>query len=173
MAVSDDAKEPYSLQILKLILEDLQKNHGITPQEAINNLSSKKTQTKLQVPLSIFVQQITVLEAVIKYLKEKYGLRITDIARMLNRNPRSVWGSYRRTQKKHPLSLPEDPKSLLISIDEFCSPTFSPSESLVMHLKDAHNMRFSDIAGILHRDSRTIWALYSNASRKKLKGERK
>jgi len=42
----------------------------------------------------------------------------------------------------------------------------SPGEALVKHLREHHNLRFTDIAKLLNRDQRGIWCAYK-ASQKK------
>lgn len=42
----------------------------------------------------------------------------------------------------------------------------SPAEALVKHLREHHDLRFTDIAKILNRDQRGIWCAYK-ASQKK------
>lgn len=42
----------------------------------------------------------------------------------------------------------------------------SPAEALIKHLREHHNLRFTDIAKLLNRDQRGIWCAYK-ASQKK------
>jgi len=44
----------------------------------------------------------------------------------------------------------------------------SSLEAIVFYLKEIRNLKFSEIASLLHRDPRTIWATYTNAKRKKI-----
>ncbi|HLD18848.1 MAG TPA: hypothetical protein VJB90_02460 [Candidatus Nanoarchaeia archaeon] len=152
-----------ALHILKLILEDLQKNHNIPPDKA---LKLALADDKLTVPTSIFVQELTILEAVTKHLKENRGMKLAEIARLLNRSPRSVWGSFKLAEKKHPDSLPIDSSAIKIPISLFSHPALSPSQILVMCLFDEHKMRLSEIAKLLHRDGRTIWTMYNTGKEK-------
>jgi hypothetical protein len=46
----------------------------------------------------------------------------------------------------------------------------APSESLIKYLKENLSLSYHDIAELLNRDDRTIWATYQNAS-KKIKGK--
>ena|SRR3989344_2548240 len=158
-----------SLQILKILLEDLEKKHGISPQDAIR----KAKGDELLLPASIFVQELTVLEAVIKYLKEGQNYSLTKIAEFLKRKPRSIWGSYKSASKKHPAQLPLDSNSILIPAKNFSHEILSPSEILVIYLKDNSSMRLSEIAKLLHKDSRTVWAQYSTGKKKMHREERK
>ena len=54
------------------------------------------------VPTSVFRnRKLKVLEALVKYLKEQQGMRYSDIARLLNRDPRTVWTVYQKAKKRH------------------------------------------------------------------------
>lgn len=57
--------------------------------------------SSLALPTSIFKnRELSVLEAITVYLKDKKGLTYAQIARLLNRNDRTVWTSYQRAKKK-------------------------------------------------------------------------
>jgi DNA-directed RNA polymerase specialized sigma24 family protein len=57
--------------------------------------------SSLALPTSIFKnRKLSVLEAITVYLKDKKGLTYAQIARLLNRNDRTVWTSYQRAKKK-------------------------------------------------------------------------
>ena len=49
------------------------------------------------VPASVFAERkLSVLEAIVSYLRERYNLRYSEIALLLNRDERNVWGVYQR-----------------------------------------------------------------------------
>ena len=43
-------------------------------------------------------------------------------------------------------------------------------EAIVAHLKDSYHLRYSEIARLIRRDERNIWAIYNKAG-SKLKNE--
>ena len=56
--------------------------------------------TKYILPVSIFQdRKLSVLEAVVAHLKER-GLKLVEIASVLNRDQRNVWGIYHKAKKK-------------------------------------------------------------------------
>lgn len=160
----------HSFQILKLILEDLEKNHNIQPNDAIRMASNSEDPA---IPISIFVQELTVLEAVTKHLHEHHKLRFVEIAELLARSPRSIWGSYRIAEKRYPAQLPIDPRAIRIPVKKFSHDALSPSQVLVMILSDEHKIRLPDIADLLHRDNRTIWTMYNSGKKRLQREERK
>jgi len=48
----------------------------------------------------LFAQKFTVLENLVLHLKDKSGMRFSQIAKMLNRDPRTIWTVYTRAKKK-------------------------------------------------------------------------
>ena len=54
-----------------------------------------------KVPLAVLRDRdLTALEAVVYYLKKEKGFSNTDIARLLNRDDRTVWTVYNRAARK-------------------------------------------------------------------------
>lgn len=55
----------------------------------------------LAIPTSIFLDRdLSVLEAIAEYLKDKKGMRYSEIAQLLNRDDRTIWTSYQRAKQK-------------------------------------------------------------------------
>ena len=64
-------------------------------------------------------------------------------------------------------SLFETPENNDLPISIFKNKELSGLETITKYLKEVRNLKYSDIASLLNRDSRTIWSTY-NASKKKL-----
>ncbi len=55
----------------------------------------------IPIPSKIFRdRKLSVLEAIVEYMKDELDLTFHDIARLLNRDDRTVWTVYSRTKKK-------------------------------------------------------------------------
>ena len=53
------------------------------------------------IPISVFQDRtISVLETMVRYMKEELNLRYHEIALLLNRNDRTIWTVYSRAKKK-------------------------------------------------------------------------
>ena len=72
------------------------------------NQANKKQKTKLDIksdyfiPISVFSNiKLSVLESIVKYLKEIQKLSYHNIAVLLKRDDRTVWTIYNRCLKKH------------------------------------------------------------------------
>ena len=56
----------------------------------------------IPIPSSIFTDRsVSVLEAMVRYLKEKKNLTYHEIAVLLNRDDRTIWTVYQRAKKKN------------------------------------------------------------------------
>ena len=56
----------------------------------------------IPIPSKIFTDRsLSVLEAIVKYLKEKKGMTYHEIAVLLNRDDRTIWTVYQRARKKY------------------------------------------------------------------------
>ena len=72
------------------------------------NVACKKRKEKLSIkeskffiPASIFTdRKLSVLEAIVGYLKDNFNLRYSEIAALLNRDERNIWTVYNRAKKK-------------------------------------------------------------------------
>lgn len=61
----------------------------------------KKELLWIRAPLSIFRdRKLSVLESVVKFLKEEHDLKYHEIAVLLNRDDRTIWTTYKRGLKK-------------------------------------------------------------------------
>ena len=132
----------------------------------------KPMQSDIYLPISIFKNDLlSSLETISKYLVEELGLRYCDIAEILNRDDRTIWGAYDSARKKMTERFVVIYSSQTIPISILRDRTFSVLETITKYLKDELNYRYCRIAEILNRDSRTIWTVYHRAKRKKHKNE--
>lgn len=62
---------------------------------------SNKEGGEVLIPSTIFLDRnISVLEAVVEYLKDKKEMSYHEMAVLLNRDDRTIWTCYNRVQKK-------------------------------------------------------------------------
>ena len=58
-------------------------------------------ESKFFIPVSIFTdRKLSVLEAIVSYLKDNFNLRYSEIAFLLKRDERNIWTVYNRAKKK-------------------------------------------------------------------------
>jgi hypothetical protein len=69
---------------------------------------NNREDNEVLIPSNIFIdRKVSVLEAVVEYLKEQKDLSYHEIGVLLNRDDRTIWTCYNRVQKKRTSSLQE------------------------------------------------------------------
>jgi len=121
---------------------------------------------EIQIPSCIFRYGISGLESVVKFLRENKQLRFCEIAKILNRNDRTIWDAYSEASKKCHESF-DDNSSISIPISAVADRSLSVLESITCYLKDQLNLRFCAIALELNKDQRTVWTVYHRMKKKK------
>lgn len=121
-----------------------------------------------RIPLSLFAdRKLGVLETLVKCLKENYALKYSRIAKILNRNDRTVWATYEKAQKKNNEKFILREEKYLVPCNAFLDRNLGPLEALSIYLHDELHLSFKEIARQLKRNYRTIWLSYRNGLRKK------
>ncbi len=118
-----------------------------------------------KVPVAIFATNLSPAEALVKWLKENHKVSITKIARILNRDPRSIWITYRNAQAKYPKLLLSSQK-ITVPLSIFKDRTLSILEHLVLHLKDEQGLKLTTISTLLRKHHNTISTVYQRGKRK-------
>ncbi len=137
--------------------------------EAKKLVGESDTPRSISVPSYIFSDRsVSFLEAVIEYLKDNRGLKYSQIARLLNRDDRTVWTSYKRAKtKRDSPSYIKTETYVKIPLSVFMDRCFSGLEAVSLYLKDNRGLKYSQIARLLNRDDRTIWTCYNRAIKKR------
>lgn len=109
------------------------------------------------IPLRLFSdKKLGILEVIVKYLKENTALSYAEIAKLLNRDQRTVWTTYSKAIKKHkePFRIGVDEE--FIPIRSFADTKYSPLQSLIKELEGkGHSLK--DIARLTNRSYKNIW----------------
>lgn len=120
----------------------------------------------VDIPVSIFQNdKLSVLEAIVKYMREELGFKLVKIAELLNRNEKTVWGTYNKAKGKMKEKLVVKAGNA-VSVSIFRPRLLSVLESLVEFLKE-NGMSFHKIAVMLNRDDRTVWTVYNRGIKKR------
>jgi len=121
---------------------------------------------KVSIPDFIFNKKLTVLESIVKYLKENHSLSYREIAKSINRDERNIWHIYSSAVKKFSQKFIVKDSKFLIPLSVFSNRKLSILENLVFYLKNEFNLSYHKIAVVIHRDDRTVWTVYQKAKRK-------
>lgn len=155
------------IQFFEKLIHELKYKHLATDKEIAEMFSSKPSDKKYDLPISIFNnKELSALETITKYLKENQNLRYIDIAKLLNRDQRTIWVTYNNSKKKRQDSLNVEQSEYIVPLSIFSDRNLSILENLVSYLKDNYNLRYVEIASLLNRDERNIWGVYNKAKKK-------
>jgi len=118
--------------------------------------------------VSIFIKELSALESIVKYLRETYNLRFCDIAKKLNRDQRTIWTTYAKSKKKHPVNLNTTYSEYFVPVKIFQERVYGVLEILVHYLKKHYNLKYSEIGKLLNRNQRTVWTVNSRYKKKEV-----
>lgn len=158
--------------------------HSLSPEEIkkFEFFLKKLAQTSFQdiqkkfrenVPVEIFAQGLSPLEALVKYLKENLDFTNRKIADLLGRSIKTIWQAYKSASKKFSKQFKFDSSKYFIPISIFSKRQYSILELVVAYLKENYELENHQIAKLLKRDNRTVWTVYSRFKKKKVKQDQK
>ena len=149
-----------------LLISMLPKDQLVKLAEKLNQYLAEEYDISepIRVPVDVFSQSLSPLEALVKFLKEQHDLTYHKIGALLERDERGIWNSYRNANLKRKEHL-EARSDIKVPITIF-SKQRSILEALVMHLRDKHQMKGKDIAKLLKKSQSTIWTVYNRGKKK-------
>ena len=156
--------------MLNKLVISISKRYDLSKEEILELLRDVKSSSE-NIPISIFIKELSALETIVKYLREEYGLKFSEIGRLLNRDPRTIWSTYSKAQKKYSKKLVVGDSDYFVSVKVFRDRIYGVLEGLVHYLKDYYHLKFSEIGRLLNRDQRTIWTVYQRYKRKEVEHE--
>ena len=128
--------------------------------------SAEELEKKYSVPDYIFTKKLTLLESVVKYLKENLRLSYKEIAELLNRDQRNIWQICHSAKQKFPSKFSVKKSKFMIPVSVLADKKFSALESVVAYLKDNLGLTYHEIASLIKRDDRTVWTVYHRYKKK-------
>lgn len=156
-------------RISELVDDSIRDEDFLTALETFIGIYKEERHKKesLTIPASIFAdRKIGVLEITVKYLKENCTLNYSRIAKLLNRDDRTIWTAYHEAAKKHKEKFAIKKEEYNIPCNIFSERKLGPLEALVTYLKNDLNLSFKQISEMLNRNYRTIWLSYKNGKKK-------
>ncbi|MFP4111831.1 MAG: hypothetical protein ACLFPQ_00275 [Candidatus Woesearchaeota archaeon] len=139
--------------------------------EILENIKSQK----IMIPLSVFQDKmLSALELVVVFLKEISGLSNTDISKLLNRDPKTIWATYytarKKSKKQISLSFKAKDKNttnLVFPVYIFAKRDLSVLETLVEYLQKNYYLSYKAIADHLNRNEKTIATIIRRINEKR------
>ncbi len=124
------------------------------------------------IPLSVISGKSS-LEAVVLYLKDFSGLRFSDIARLLNRDQRTIWVTYTHAKKKNMVIDIKNTSQLMLPLSIFYSRDFSVLENIVLYLRTTYSLSFNQLSDLIGKNYQTVRTVYMRALGKMGEGKDK
>lgn len=141
---------------------------GISREKLIEIVEKLGIYSSVVIPIAIFDnEELSALEAIVRYLKENLRFRFSEIAELLNRDERNIWTTYRSACLKRKEGFEIKHVRFFVPITILQNRKRSVLESIVEYLKDERQCSLHDIAVLLNRDDRTIWTVYHRAQKKR------
>ena len=142
-------------------LEKSKTRYNLSEKEIVKLVENKKS--FLSIPVSIFRNDLSPLEAVVQYLRES-GYSLKEISVLLNRSNKTIWTTYTNAIKK----------KVKLDVDyEFFIPLFvvsnrklSSLENICVYMKEELSLSFVKISRLLGKHKNTIWTTYQRARKK-------
>jgi len=139
---------------------EINSSHSSDSETALNYTYKEKfyedTEETL-IPICIFGYGYSGLRALVKYLVEIKKLNYADIAKLLQRDQRTIWTSYQAIRKKPEYSAKElSEEKIFLSTKLFRQRKTSVLETISIFLKDK-GYSLTQSAKILGKSPKTIW----------------
>lgn len=115
------------------------------------------------VPVSVFSTKLAPLEALVKFLKEKYNLSFHEIGILLKRDEKGLWHSYQNVKDERVVFSDSD---VLIPIYTFANRSLSILENVVLYLIKRHRLNPYSAAKLLGKKAGSIQTVYSRLKKK-------
>ncbi len=160
-------KRDRAFQIFKLALDEIKAKYNADSNEILSLTEGKPVAKEILIPVSVFkFRELSALESICKYLKEELEFNYSRAALLLNRDSRTIWTTYNNAARKYKERLPLEDSRFFIPINALKNRKLSVLESIISYLKENFNLRYREIAMLLNRDERNIWAVYSRYKKK-------
>jgi len=117
------------------------------------------------IPISIFRNELSGLEAITVYLKDQQNKSIKEIAALLNRNKSTLYTTYTKAKRKLTRKLSVD-FSVTVPVALFSNRNFSILEVLVSNIKDEQKLSWGKIAELLGKSYSTVRTVYRRYQQK-------
>ena len=165
-------EENLAISKLNKIILDISNRYGIEINSLIQIINNRAEY--LSFPAGIFNNILSPLENVVTYLKVRFRLSQSKIARIMNRDHTTIWTTVEKAKRK--INFNEYMKfieslaksqTILIPISVINDRKLSILESACYFIKNKYNLSYHEIAEILGKNDRTIWTVV-NRARKKL-----
>lgn len=154
-------------KLLEIVINHLKNNHCISKEMILTKLSKQADKESILVPVNIFAAILSPAEALVKYLKEEFELGYNEIASLINRDERGLWGTYKRstTKMKHRFEIKE--AKFFIPVYFFKERKYSILENVAKYLAENYSLSANQMSKLLNKKPGTLWSVINRVKNKK------
>lgn len=153
-----------SQHLLRQLLRNLQQDNKLELPQLIEMFQEVKQE--YNIPLSIFSTKTHLhpAEALSFYLTEEQKLSYQEIAKLLNRNEKSIWATSQRVKKrKLKLVKLNQKEKYFLPLSIFQNRSYSLLESAILHLNQVYHLSNKEISQLLQKSPNSIAVLLKRA----------
>lgn len=121
---------------------------------------------EILIPTNIFLdRKVSVLEALVEYLREEYKFSYAEISKLTNRDKRNIWTIYSRAKDKRIIRTPKTGENAYFPLKTVHNRSRSIFECIILHLRiqGASNKL---LASLFNRSPKTISTVFNRAKKK-------
>jgi hypothetical protein len=147
-------EEEVTLLELQEIVQEIEAEWGLTPRQVFEQIPPQD-----YVPIAIFAdRRFGIMEALVKYLVENRSMSYKQVALLLDRDNRAIWVTYNHARKKTIYKF-RDTQGYMIPLSVFAGIKRGVLGALARYCSRTLGLGNAEIARMLGRDARTIWAV--------------
>ena len=162
---------PLAKEQLRIVFANMVKtllSQGFSPEELIEVCGHRDNQPKDMIPIEIFSTKLSPSESLCKYLKQTTSLSYKDVAKLINRDERSVWTSVNRANEKiaEPFDEQNFKSGLYVPLEIFANRSLSILENIIVYLHKNTDFTSYKIAKLLNKTPSMMYTIYKRAEKK-------
>ena len=151
-----DFPNPGNIEDLKKLFIGIKERYHLDSSELLNKLEEKEA----LIPVTVFSEELSSLETIVKYLKENLGLKNKEIAKITKRSVKTIYQAYSSANEKTRKKFEVKEAKYYVPVSALVNRKLGVLESIVKFLKENCELNYSEIGRLLGRDPRTIWTAY-------------
>ena len=147
---------------LQLLFDRVKEKYKLSNVDLLHKLEEKE----ILIPVSIFNDNLSCFETIVKYLRENLNLSNKQIALLIKRSDKTIYQAYKSASEKFSAKIKINDSEYYVPLSNLANRKLSVLENIVSFLHEHYNLNYSNISKLLHRDPRTIWTVYQRAEKK-------
>src|SRR3989344_6552705 len=153
---------PGNIEDLKKLFIGIKERYHLDSSELLNKLEEKEA----LIPVTVFSEELSSLETIVKYLRENLELSCKEIAKITKRSVKTIYQAYNSANEKARKKFEIKKAKYYIPASALTNRKLGVLESIVKFLKESYELNYSEIGRLLGRDPRTIWTAYRRGKEK-------